>query len=42
MKLVYKKLGLMRLNTEITLQAATTFIIYNKSKDTRLQIIFVN
>ena len=39
MKLVYKKLGLMRLNAEETLQAATTFIIYHKNKDTRLQII---
>ena len=39
MKLVYKKLGLMWLNTEETLQAATTFIIYHKNKDTRLQII---
>ena len=39
MKTVYKKLGLMRLNTEETLQAATTFIIYHKNKDTRLQII---
>ena len=40
MKTVYKKLGgLMRLNTEETLQAATTFIIYHENKDTRLQII---
>ena len=29
----------MWLNTEETLQAATTFIIYHKNKDTRLQII---
>ena len=39
MKLIYKKLGLMRLLSEGTLQAATTFIIYNKEKDTRLKII---
>ena len=39
MKLIYKKLGLMPLNTEETLQAATTFIIYHKNKDTRLQMI---
>ena len=29
----------MWLNTEETLQAATTFIIYHENKDTRLQII---
>ena len=29
----------MRSNTEETLQAATTFIIYHENKDTRLQII---
>ena len=29
----------MWLNTEETLQAATTFMIYYKNKDTRLQII---
>ena len=29
----------MWLNTEETLQAATTFIIYHKNKDTRLEII---
>ena len=39
MKLVYKKLGMMLSNTEETLQAATTFMIYHKNKDTRLQII---
>ena len=39
MKLIYKKPGLMRLLSEGTLQAATTFIIYNKEKDTRLKII---
>ena len=39
MKLVYKKLGLIGLNTKELLQAATTFIIYNKSTDSRLQII---
>ena len=33
------EIGLMWLNTEETLQAATTFIIYNKNKETRLQII---
>ena len=38
-KLVDKKLRLVRLNTEETFQAAATFIIYNKNKDTRLQII---
>ena len=38
MKLVYKKLGLIWLNTEETLQAATTFIIYHKNTDIRLQI----
>ena len=38
-KLVYKKLGLMWLNTEETLLAAATFIIYHENKDTRLQII---
>ena len=35
MKLVYKKLELMWLNTEQTFQAATTFIC-NKYKDTTL------
>ena len=39
MKLVYKKLGMMLSNTEETLQAATTFMIYHKNKDTRLQIM---
>ena len=39
-KLVYKKLRLMLLNTEETLQGATTFLIYNKNKDIRLQIVF--
>ena len=39
MKLVYKKLRLMWLNTEETLQGAATFIIYNKNKDIRLQIV---
>ena len=39
MKLVYKKLGLIGLNTKEPLQTATTFIIYNKSTDSRLQII---
>ena len=40
MKLVCKKLRLMWLNTEETLQAATTFVIHNKNKDdTRLQTI---
>ena len=39
MKLVYKKLGLMLLNTEETLQAATTFKIYHKNKDSTLQTI---
>ena len=29
----------MWLNTEETLQGATTFIIYNKNKDIRLQIV---
>ena len=38
-KLIYNKLGLMRLCSEGTLQAATTFIIYSKKKDTRLKII---
>ena len=39
MKLIYNKLGLMRLCSEGTLQAATTFITYSKIKDTRLKII---
>ena len=39
MRLAYKKLELMWLKTEETLQAATTFIIYHKNKNTRLQII---
>ena len=39
MKLVYKKLRLIWLKTEETLQVATTFIICNKNKDTTLQII---
>ena len=30
----------MWLNTEETLQGATTFLIYNKNKDIRLQIVF--
>ena len=34
----FKKLGLMWLNTEETLQATTTFI-YHKNKDTRIEII---
>ena len=39
MKLVYKKLEVMWLNTKETLQATTTSIKCNKYKDTRLQII---
>ena len=39
MKLVYKKLEVMWLNTKETLQATTTFIKCNKYKDTRLQTI---
>ena len=36
---LYGTESLLWLNTEETLQAVTTFIIYYKNKDTRLQII---
>ena len=41
MKWVYEKLKLMWLSAALkkTLQAITTFIIHNKNKDTKLQII---
>ena len=39
MELVYKKLGMMWVSTAKTLEVATTSIIYDRNKDTRLQAI---